>query len=99
VDFAEFISKIIACGICLFLIAMVVLICAAIVIVPVQLIQIAIHPKVEVFVDQKLIYKGSDVCVDITSSGFNTTVKTSKFLCIMPDKSYTSKDVFIRTVE
>jgi hypothetical protein len=57
------------------------------------------YPNVEVFVDEKLIYKGSDMCVDVLSSGDTTTVKTSKFSCIFPDKSYTSKDVVIRTVE
>lgn len=67
--------------------------------IPIQIWRIYIHPSVEVFVDQKLIYKGSDVCVDIKSSGFNTTVKTSKYLCLMPVKSYTSKDVTVNTVE
>ena len=56
-------------------------------------------PKVEVFVDKKLIYTGSSLCVDVLSSGDTTTVKTSKFYCIFPDKFYTSKDVVIRTVE
>ena len=58
-----------------------------------------INPKVEVFVDQNLIYKGSDLCVNISSGGYTTTVKTSKFLCIFPDKSYTSKDVIVRTLD
>lgn len=98
-DFAELISKIIAWFIFLFSIVIGVLILALVIIVPIQLIGIAIHPKVEVFVDQNLIYKGSDLCVKITSSGFNTTVKTSKYLCIMPYKSYTSKDVTVRTLE
>lgn len=64
-----------------------------------QYCRISIHPNVVVFVDKKLIYRGSDCCVDIISSGFNTTVKTSKFLCIFPDKSYTSKDVVVESVE
>ena len=98
-DFAEFMCKVIATGVIVFLIGIVIFICVCVVVTPIQLARIAIHPKVEVFVDQKLIYKGSDVCVGIISSGFNTTVKTSKFLCTMPDKSYTSKDVTVNTVE
>ena len=48
---------------------------------------------------ENLIYKGSDLCVDVSSSGYNTTVKTSKFFCLLPDKSYTEKDIVIRTVD
>ena len=59
----------------------------------------SINPKVEVFVGENLIYKGSDLCVDVSSSGYNTTVKTSKFFCLLPDKSYTDKDIVIRTVD
>ena len=59
----------------------------------------SINPKVEVFVGENLIYKGSDLCVDVSSSRYNTTVKTSKFFCLLPDKSYTDKDIVIRTVD
>jgi len=58
-----------------------------------------LYPEVEVFVDKKLIYTGTSLCVDVLSSGDTTTVKTSKFYCIFPDKFYTSKDVFIKTIE
>lgn len=59
----------------------------------------SIYPKVEVLVDNKLIFTGSSACVDIKSSGFNTTVTTSDGLCILPVQTYTSKDVVVRTVK
>lgn len=65
----------------------------------VNVISMAVQPNVEVFVNKELIYKGTNACVDVISSGDTTTVNTSKFCCMMPDKTYTSKDVVVRTVD
>jgi hypothetical protein len=69
------------------------------IVVPITFIGIAIEPNVEVFVDKELVYEGTNECVNVRSSGDTTTVRISKFYCLMPHKVYTSKDVIVRTVE
>lgn len=96
---SDFIGSIIAYSIIIFLIICSIIIMTLTVAIPMWGISQLISPTVEVFVDQKLIYTGIDFCVDVSSGGCTTTVKTKKFFCVLPDKSYTSKDVAVRTVE
>lgn len=87
-------------GICaLFITVFIIIFLYFALIIPITFLGIAIEPNVEVFVCKELVYKGTNACVRVESSGDTTTVRTSKWLCMMPDKTYTSKDVFIRTVE
>lgn len=79
--------------------ALIVIALFFIIVIPMNYIDVAVQPNVEVFVNKELMYKGTNACVHVESSGDTTTVNTRRFHCILPDKTYTSKDVVIRTVE
>lgn len=83
----------------LFVLVGIIILFLFLLVVPVQLAYIYIEPKVEVLVDQKMIYKGTNACVTVSSGGYTTTVITHKFLCFLPDETYTSKDVVVRTIK
>lgn len=67
----------------------------------VQVSRVYLSPEIEAFVDGRLIYKGREACVHVSSGGYATTIKTDAIwsFCFLPDKSYTSKDVIVRTVD
>jgi len=92
-------EKVIIHIIAILLAALIVSALSFVILVPLNYIEVAVQPNVEVFVDKEIVYKGTNACVSVKSSGDTTTVKTKRFYCILPHKTYTSKDVVIRTVE
>jgi hypothetical protein len=62
-------------------------------------VNLAFQPIVQVSINEKIIFKGSNACVSTKTGGANTNVDIyGGFLCLFPQETYSSKNIEITTV-